>query len=208
MARLKQTATDSAQIKTRIVDTAEGLFREVGYSKTTVADIAAALAMSSANIYRYFASKAAINEALCERIVQRIESRCEETLIGEASAADKLSRFILEYHRSVKHNILKDKRLHDMVAVAIEQHWSVINGHSLRMLEHMRRLVAQGIETGAFRAADPMTVATALNHAIAAFVYPALVEHCVLDAMTDGAEDTFEDCLRHLLALMLRGLRP
>ncbi|MEA4855725.1 helix-turn-helix domain-containing protein, partial [Solidesulfovibrio sp.] len=42
--------------KSRIIEAAENLFREVGYSKTTVADIASALGMSPANIYRYFAT--------------------------------------------------------------------------------------------------------------------------------------------------------
>jgi AcrR family transcriptional regulator len=206
MARPKKTMASPAQIKARIVETAEGLFREMGYSKTTVADIATALSMSSANVYRYFASKADINETICERIVQRIEARCEETLLEDATATDKLTRFILEYHRAVKHNILKDKRLHDMVAVAMEEHWSVINGHSLRMLEHLRRLVAQGIEAGTFRAEDPLNVANSLQYAIAAFVYPALVERCVLDAVVDGVEDTLEETLRHLLDLLLHGL--
>jgi DNA-binding NarL/FixJ family response regulator len=44
-------------------ETAERLFRQFGYQKTTVADIAAALGMSPANIYRFFASKAAIKDA-------------------------------------------------------------------------------------------------------------------------------------------------
>ena len=52
----------------RIVDTAERLFRQFGYLKTTVGDIAAGLGMSSANIYRFFASKAAITEAVLQKL--------------------------------------------------------------------------------------------------------------------------------------------
>ena len=44
-----------------IVATAERLFRALGYQKTTVADIARDLHMSSANIYRFFPSKAAVS---------------------------------------------------------------------------------------------------------------------------------------------------
>ena len=47
-----------------IVEAAERLFRTLGYQKTTVADIARALRMSPANVYRFFPSKAAINEAI------------------------------------------------------------------------------------------------------------------------------------------------
>src|SRR5712675_30352 len=41
----------------RILVVAERLFREIGYQKTTVADIAKVLRMSPANVYRFFDSK-------------------------------------------------------------------------------------------------------------------------------------------------------
>ena len=43
---------------------AERLFREIGYQKTTVADIAKVLRMSPANVYRFFDSKKAIHEGV------------------------------------------------------------------------------------------------------------------------------------------------
>ena len=52
----------------RVVETAERLFRQFGYLKTTVGDIATELGMSPANIYRFFASKAAITEAVLQRV--------------------------------------------------------------------------------------------------------------------------------------------
>ncbi len=41
----------------RILEVAERLFRQIGYQKTTVADIAKELRMSPANVYRFFESK-------------------------------------------------------------------------------------------------------------------------------------------------------
>jgi AcrR family transcriptional regulator len=41
------------------------LFRQLG-SRTTMADVAEKLGMSSANVYRFFPSKQALNEAVCE----------------------------------------------------------------------------------------------------------------------------------------------
>ena len=51
----------------RIMETAEMLFRRMGFAKTAVADIAAELRMSPANIYRFFDSKTAIVQAICKR---------------------------------------------------------------------------------------------------------------------------------------------
>ena len=54
---------------TRILDCAERLFRHYGYGKTNVADIARELGMSPANIYRFFASKVEIHQAVCGRML-------------------------------------------------------------------------------------------------------------------------------------------
>jgi len=51
---MDHTETD---VRERILVTAERLFRDVGYQKTTVADIAKSLHMSPANVYRFFDSK-------------------------------------------------------------------------------------------------------------------------------------------------------
>src|ERR1700704_5814429 len=48
-----------ADTRARILVVAERLFREIGYQKTTVADIAKMLRMSPANVYRFFDSKKA-----------------------------------------------------------------------------------------------------------------------------------------------------
>src|SRR6516225_6195429 len=61
--------------RTRIVEVADALFRRIGYAKTTVADIAAELDMSPANVYRFFPSKNAIVEAICRRCLTEVEDK-------------------------------------------------------------------------------------------------------------------------------------
>ena len=46
----------------RIVEAAARSFQDIGYQKTTVADIARTLKMSPANVYRFFESKKAIKD--------------------------------------------------------------------------------------------------------------------------------------------------
>jgi AcrR family transcriptional regulator len=45
------------ETRERIMVKADELFRQYGFIKTTVADIAAELAMSPANIYKFFSSR-------------------------------------------------------------------------------------------------------------------------------------------------------
>ncbi len=62
----------------RIVEVAERLFGQIGFQKTTVADIARELHMSPANVYRFFSAKAAINEAVARRLLSEVEVVVEE----------------------------------------------------------------------------------------------------------------------------------
>ena len=68
MNRPIRTGKDSDEARRRILEAAEEQFRRVGYHRTSVADIAAQLGMSPANIYRFFPSRDAINESICGRV--------------------------------------------------------------------------------------------------------------------------------------------
>jgi AcrR family transcriptional regulator len=57
MNRPVRTRKDSDEARARILEAAEEHFRRVGYNRTSVADIAAGLGMSPANIYRFFPSR-------------------------------------------------------------------------------------------------------------------------------------------------------
>ena len=85
--------------RARIMAEAERLFRHYGYSKTTVADIARELGMSSGNIYRFFASKAAINEAMAERMLAHRVAESAKIAKGRGSAYDRLRGVLLHNHR-------------------------------------------------------------------------------------------------------------
>ena len=63
--------TKPEDTRARIMETAETLFRRLGYAKTAVADIASELRMSPANVYRFFPSKTAIVQAICQRCLER-----------------------------------------------------------------------------------------------------------------------------------------
>ena len=62
-----QTNPDAPDRRTRIIDAAERCFVRQGFHLTTMQDIAAEAGMSAGNLYRYFASKEALVEGLCER---------------------------------------------------------------------------------------------------------------------------------------------
>src|SRR6058998_996569 len=129
-----QAKTKPDDTRSRIVETADALFRRLGFAKTAVADIAAELKMSPANIYRFFASKNAIVEAICQRCLGELEDKAWAVARSPGSAAERIERLVLEILTYHKENHLTDQRVNDLVLAAIELSWGAVRAHK----EHMR----------------------------------------------------------------------
>src|SRR5438445_13252011 len=112
-----------ADTRARILLTAERLFREIGYQKTTVADIAKVLKMSPANVYRFFDSKRAIHEAVARRLMSEVEQAATTIAAEPGSATGRLRELLMTVHVMNKERFVGDSKLHEMVAIAMEEDW-------------------------------------------------------------------------------------
>lgn len=201
MSATESLSLSPAALATReaIMDTGERLFRTLGYQKTTVADIARELRMSPANVYRFFASKSAINEAICGRLLAGLSAAVWEVARGPATPPDRIrSLFRLLQERTIT-LFFQERRMHDMVAAALEEHWPVIDEHIDTLEAAFRHIVREGIESGAFAAADPDLTAKLLHATCPVFTHPALVEQCArTEDLPALAQSMAEFCLRAL----------
>ena len=197
-AHRHQRAEETAS---RIIEVAEELFRRVGYAKTAVADIARELGMSPANVYRFFPSKAAINEAIAEKFLEQIHGRLDALVAEEKPAAERLERFVLEQHRFNKSQFVSERRMHDMVACAMEENWPVVDAHIEAVQKMLAAIVADGIRRGEFRAdADPAEAARAICSASTGVLHPALI--------AQFAHKDLEAEARSLVRFLLAALAP
>src|SRR6202142_4666283 len=83
----------------RILVVAERLFREIGYQKTTVADIAKMLRMSPANVYRFFDSKKAIHEGVARSLMGGVEDAAQAIATRRGPAATRPRGPLTAIHR-------------------------------------------------------------------------------------------------------------
>lgn len=167
----------------RILECAERLFKHYGYSKTNVADIAKELSMSPANIYRFFASKADIHQALARRMLAAQYEALAENARREASAADRLRFHTLTQHRIVLETMLDEQKVHEIVVVAMDQQWPVIEEHLKKVCELLEAIIKDGIAAGEFRPQDARLAAECYMHAGVCLCHPQLV------AKTTAADD-------------------
>ena len=191
--------------RARIEEAAERLFRAMGYQKTAVADIARELGMSPANVYRFFPSKSAINEAIAERLLGGMRAEIEAIARGPGTAADRLRRLLSALFERKVEVFFGERRLHDMVTAAIQEHWGVIERYLGAVHAAVRRVLEDGVAAGEFAAADPSAMAHTVMHAVVAWNHPALLETCIA-----RKGQTVEDLRAQNAAMtdfVLRGLR-
>jgi AcrR family transcriptional regulator len=169
------TATDTS---TRILTEAERLFRLYGYAKTTVSDIASACNMSSSNVYRFFPSKSAINNAICDRIISESERRLFAIAHQKLSASERIAALIAELHRNTAEEMLDQKKVSEMVVTAMEEHWDAIDAHIKRVNSIFAHVIADGVASGEFRQQDPTRAAECARTAIALLWHPVLAAQC------------------------------
>jgi AcrR family transcriptional regulator len=162
-------------VRERILITAERLFREIGYQKTTVADIAKALQMSPANVYRFFDSKKSINAGVARRLMGQVEQVSHAIATRQGGAEGRLRELLATVHRMNSDRYVGDSKMHEMVAVAMEENWDVCKAH----MEYIPRLIAEvigsGVASGEFRVADVRTAAMCTCAAMVRFFHPQLI---------------------------------
>lgn len=79
-----------------ILDAAERLLGQLGYSKTTMDDVARAAGVGKRTIYVYFPSKEELTLGTIDRIVDRLTDRLAAVADSDRPAADKLRAMLLD----------------------------------------------------------------------------------------------------------------
>ena len=188
--------------RARIMDTAEALFRRLGFAKTAVADIAAELKMSPANVYRFFPSKNAIVEAICQRCLGGLEDRAWAAARLPGPAAERIERVVLEILAYHKENNLTDRRVNDIVLVAIELSWGAIRAHKEHMRMVFESLLREGTDRGEFELIDPRETSRLLMISLINFCHPVLVAQYLQD------QGDLEADARATVRFLLRAITP
>ena len=182
----------------RILVAAEKLFRHYGYSKTTVADIARDLGMSTANIYRFFASKGEIHQALCGRMLEQSYQMAFDIRNQPISASERLRAYTMGQYKMTLETMLDEQKVHEMVVIAMESAWHVIEKHIVRIQDLVAEIIAEGIAAGEFVEQDPVVAAKCFASATVDLCHPQMVAQCLGKTYQSKPEDLTEFAIRAL----------
>jgi AcrR family transcriptional regulator len=98
---------------------ADELFRQYGFMKTTVADIADELGMSTANIYKFFPSRNAILESCAERNIATLKGKLTEIVALGGASMDRLSQCVLSIFDFHKELLQNERQIFKLVVTAV-----------------------------------------------------------------------------------------
>ncbi|WP_128924059.1 TetR/AcrR family transcriptional regulator [Bradyrhizobium guangxiense] len=162
----------------RILEVAERLFRQIGYQKTTVGDIAKELRMSPANVYRFFESKKAIHQAVARSLMGEVELEAQRIVTRPGPVPARFRELLTTIHRMNTERYVGDNKLHEMVEIAMQEDWQVCVNHMECIAGVVGQMIAQGVASGEFEAPDLQLASLCACTAMMRFFHPQMIAQC------------------------------
>lgn len=189
----------SVDRREEILDTAERLYDRLGFEKTTMTDVARELGMSTANLYRSFANRREIDEAIALRklrVIEDIAWTCARAAPKDAKKA--LETLILEVMRTTRSILFSGDILHRLCVVATAERWPTVDAFVDQLRGALRHVVIEGQRGGHFASGDADMLAGAMLCALNAVWHPFMIE-------ANGSGDLERDAAG-LVVLLTRAL--
>ena len=169
---LSQRSTHE-QTRQRILAKAGELFRHFGFAKTTVADIAAGLAMSTANIYKFFPSKDAIIQASLEQKLAEVKKSIEAVISSSSGALARIEGLALAVFHWHSEYLRHEPQLFQLVQLANAHSWHCVRDFQNFLQQTITEIIEAGTQTGEFYVSDSGAAARALIDCLAIVLEPS-----------------------------------
>ncbi|PZU86196.1 MAG: TetR/AcrR family transcriptional regulator [Shinella sp.] len=171
-----------------ILNTAEELFRTRGYANAAIADIAHALGMSPANVFKHFHSKASLVDAIAARHMEvkfaglaSVDSRrpARERLLD-------LARHLMASHRR---DLEENPYIFEMILLTAKDELQC--GHRYRDIVRgaLEAIIADGARDGEFAPQDSSQAADAAFYALACVLHPVMIANEQPDILATRCEE-------------------
>ena len=164
-----------------------------GYAKTTMAEIARDCGMSAGNIYRFFASKIDIAEAMARKLNMEINAQTAAWVRGKGSAVEKMRLFHHTALTKTFEKLDKDAKVLEIAEVLSSERPTFANEEMAQERVYLVQLLDQGVAEGDFAPMEhPNFIAEMMQSATMKFRYPQLWSRLTLPKLErelDGVMD-------------------
>ncbi len=185
----------------QILEAAVARILHYGYAKTTMAEIARDCNMSAGNIYRFFASKLDIAEAMARKFNSQAHEVHDEITRRKTSASNRLREF---FHFDLARTftaIADEAKILEVAEVLARERPLFMNDALAKERIYLVAILADGVRTGEFRPlGDPDETAEMMQSGLMKFRFPQLFSMLTLPKLQRELDG--------VLDLMLAGLTP
>jgi AcrR family transcriptional regulator len=179
----------------------EDVLRRYGPAKATVVDVARALGVSHAAVYRHFPSKAALREAVARRWLGRA-NHALQAIVDDHSRTppERLRAWLVALFRSKRQSAVDEPELWATFLVLVQTDSPAAIDHVADLMTQLETIVAAGVASGDFDAPDTAATARTVFAASAEFHHPGLAA-----LWSRPGQD---EALDSVCTLIVNGLRP
>ena len=178
-------ATDTPLTRDRILATAEEVIRRFGLAKANVVDVARALGVSHAAVYRHVATKAELLDLVVGRWVETTMPPLRAIAAQPGSAPQRLRKLLDALIADKRRRAADDPELFATYrALAADARFAA--AYLEQLVDLAAVVIRSGVKEGTFRAVDPVAVARAVLFATSRFHHPAHAAEWA-DPATDAA---------------------
>lgn len=166
----------ASETRGEIIHTAEALFRERGYGAVAIADIAAELGMSPANVFKHFHSKANLVDAITLRHIETAVERF--AAIGtDGPAPVQLHHIVKTLMEAHLRDLQQNPYLFEMILLTANADLQCGNRYREMMVERFERVIEQGCRDGCYTVSDVPRAARSTFFALGSVLHPVMIAH-------------------------------
>jgi AcrR family transcriptional regulator len=157
----------------RILAAAEDVVRRFGPAKATVVDVARALGVSHAAVYRHVATKAELRDLVVGRWVEATMAPLRAIAALPGPAPERLRGLFDALIAVKRRRAAEDPELFTAYRTLAADAQSVVSPHVDELIGLAATVIRRGVEEGTFRTGDPIAAGRALLFATSRFHHPA-----------------------------------
>jgi AcrR family transcriptional regulator len=156
----------------RLLDIAAEHVRRHGMSRTTVIAVAREAKVSHAAVYRYYASRNALVDAVTAEWLKAVEAQLAGVADSPDPADDKLERMMLLLARLYRDRLDGEPNLYEAWLAAAREARPVVRRHRRKLRQLIERIIEEGRATALFEARSTERQILFLTDALFRFTDP------------------------------------
>jgi AcrR family transcriptional regulator len=142
---MPRTGLTPEELKIKALDAAEQIIRISGVERSRLTDIAREVGVSHAALYKHFANKEELLDAVTDRWLHHIDLQLTDIAQGNGSPIQRLRAFFLGLYELKRAKIMSEPKLYEAFNIATAQLRPSVQAHMNHMFDLLQHLIQDAI---------------------------------------------------------------